>query len=275
MGVDVTIHAKGLFGKAPALKDLLHAGMGYGVMDEYYRLQEGQTGEYTVVYDMFHIGRGYEVKIDKKSVCLRLPLPAGKREIENFYRLTERICEMMKVRQFLRDDAPARLEDIPAYIACDADASLKALESIEKKVGEDPCSAMYLFGAMHPIAVGTRELEMIGGSLEGMDEFFHNMQNMDVYYAGAKVYRRKDGSVFGVYVLTAGVRTILPFRPGLFMNDEVQIDEWYVGLVPGEEEGHMVEYDKFLEKADTGAVYDTEHFLITLQEEEMRKEFLQ
>lgn len=271
MGVDVTIHAKGLFGKAPVLQDILRAGMGYGILDDAFRLQEGETGEYTLIYDMFHIGRGYEVKFGRRSVYLRLSLPAGVLEIQNFYWLVERICNLMGTRRFVRDEETVGLEDIETCIACDMNGSLRALRTIEEKIAEDTYSSMYLFGVMHPIAVGVRELKRIDGSLDRLDDFFHEMQNMDVYYAKANVYRRQDGSIFGVYALSAGVKTILPFKPSLFMNDEIQVDDWNIGLLLPEEEHGLISYDKFLKKADVSEVYDTEHFIITLSEEAMRE----
>ncbi|MCI9074934.1 MAG: DUF4299 domain-containing protein [Dorea sp.] len=121
MGVDVTIRAKGLFGKPPELKDILHPGIGYGTLDDAFRLS----------------------------------LPAGVLEIQNFYRLVERICGLMGTKRFVRDE-----------------------ETV------------------------------------GLDEFFHEMQNMDAYYTKANAYLRQDGSIFGVYALSAGVKTILPFKPG-------------------------------------------------------------
>lgn len=271
MGIDVTIRAKGLFGKPPELKDILHPGIGYGILDDAFRLQEGKTGEYTLIYDMFHIGRGYEVKFNKKSVYLRLSLPAGVLEIQNFYRLVERICGLMGTKRFVRDEETVGLEDIETCIACDMEGSLRALKTIEENIAGDKYRSMYLFGVMHPIAVGVRELKRIDGSLDRLDEFFHEMQNMDAYYAKANAYRRQDGSIFGVYALSAGVKTILPFKPGFFMNDEIQVDDWNIGLVLSEETHEQMSYDQFLEKADVSAVYDTEHFMITLSEEEMRE----
>lgn len=52
------------------------------------------------------------------------------------------------------------------------------------------------------------------------------------------------------------------------MNDEIQVDDWNIGLVLSEEAHEQMSYDQFLEKADVSAVYDTEHFMITLSEEE-------
>ncbi len=66
MSAEVKITQRGLFKRLPKFKELLMPDMKYGVMDEGYRLEEGETGEYTVVFfpDVMH--RGFE-NVDKSK----------------------------------------------------------------------------------------------------------------------------------------------------------------------------------------------------------------
>ena len=273
MAVDVEIRQKSLLGKLPGVKEILLDGMGYGVMDGDFRLVEGETGDCTVVYDLLQIGRGFEVSFEKKTVCLRLPLPNSEADIRMFYRLTEHVCGLMGVDTFYRDGEripcrqPELLEEL---IGCDMEASVGALKQMEENIDAGTYNNMYLFAAKNPISMGKRELAEIGGDLTRLGDFLNRLQQMDVYYAAPKAYQKKDGTIFGIYALTAGVPTVLPRKASLFMNDEIKVDEWYVYLVMAEDQVGTVDFDDFWKTAKVQEYYDAEHEVVQLTAEEMK-----
>lgn len=271
MSVDVLIKEKGLFKKTRQLSEIIFENMGYGVMDEAFRLSEGETGKYTVVYHKGMICRGFEVSLDKGSVELRMSLPTGDTEIRFFYDYIKRICKLLNIKTFERDGETAGFDKIESYIAGDISASEGALKQIDENISKGEYRSMYLFGAYHPIAMGKRELEIVQHDAQKLGRFFHEMQSVDAYYAKANVYRRNDESLFGVYVLSAGVPTILPFKAEVFMNNELKVDDWNILMVDGDERKGAVSFEDFVANVDTDHIYDTEHFLITLDESQMNE----
>lgn len=271
MSVDVLIKEKGLFRKKRELSDIIFENMGYGVMDEAYRLCEGEKGNCTVVYHKSNICRGFEVSLDKGSVELRMSLPTGEAEIRFFYDYIKKICNLLNTKTFERNGEMASFDKIESYIAGDISASEDALKQIDENISKGEYRTMYLFGAYHPIAIGKRELAITRHDPQKLGRMLHEMQVMDVYYARSSVYRRLDESLFGMYVLSAGVTTILPFEPGVFMNHELKVDDWNVLLVAGDERKGAVSFGDFMANIDTSEIYDTEHFVITLDEERMNE----
>lgn len=84
MAVVVTIKSEGLFKTKIEFKDILFPQMRYGIMDEAYRLEEGNVGENIVVFNEKHICRGCEVSFKQKEISLRMPLPTSKEDIYFF-----------------------------------------------------------------------------------------------------------------------------------------------------------------------------------------------
>ena len=130
MAVNVIVKQKGIFGKNITIEDIVGDDLSYGIMDDNYRLKQGEQGEYMVVYDSRHLGRGMEVSFEKKDVNLRLPLPNSEEDIRLFYQTVERVCRGQGVHSFYRDGEKIGLGDFENLIQLDMDASKGALESM-------------------------------------------------------------------------------------------------------------------------------------------------
>lgn len=151
MAVDVIVKQKGIFGKNITIEDIVGDDLSYGIMDENYRLKQGEQGEYMVVYDSRHLGRGMEVSFEKKDVNLRLPLPNSEEDIRLFYQTVERVCRGQGVHSFFRDGEKIGLGDFENLIQLDMDASTGALESMERGMKKGEYSNMIVFAIQNPI----------------------------------------------------------------------------------------------------------------------------
>lgn len=130
----------------------------------------------------------------------------------------------------------------------------------------------YIFGAINPISIGKDEIGKIHGSIEKLGELLDSLQSRDFYYAKAKVYQKKDDSYFGVYVLTADVSSIFPYRPKLLISEQdFTINDWYVGFVANQEMKGFIPYSDFVNFVKECEKYDSEHFIVTMNQDMIKK----
>jgi len=272
MAVNVIIKSKGLFKKEFKLADILLENMRYGIMDEAFRLEENKVGEYTVIFNKDKICRGYEVSFKKGEIDLRMPLPTSTSDIIFFYDYVKILCQKLKTNKFIREDIMSSLDMIDEYVRLDREASVKALEEINKNLLNGEYENMYIFGAINPIALGKKELSFIGNDPEKLGELANNLQKKDVYYAKASVYSRKDETLFGVYVLTENILSVMPFKAKLFMaNNDLKVNDWYIGFVVKEKLIGFISYENFIKNIKNIQEYDSEHFIIKLDDKEIDK----
>ena len=271
MAVEVTIKKKGFFKRKIEIPKLVFEDMGYGTMDDNWRLLENEVGEPTIVYSHNILERGIEIVSEKEEILLRLPLPTGENEIRFFYEYLERLCKYLKVDTFFRYEEESYFDRIEDYIKWDITASISAIsgmrESIEKKEYEE----MYIFGVLNPITIGPKELDFIDDSPKKLGELLHNLQSVDAYYAGTKIYQRENGTLFGMYVLTENVKSVIPLKPTILMNNELKVEEWYVTFCYDEDIDGSILFDDFISSIDTSDYYDATHFFITLEKEKMKE----
>lgn len=267
MAVHVVINSKGLFKKRLELRDVIFDGMRYGVMDEVYRLEEGMIGDLMVVFNNKCISRGYEISFSKGKIELTMSLPTSESDIEFFYEYIKRLCIKMKTDRFIRDGEEVTFEQIGTCIENDISASEEALKRIENDIDSAKYEHMYLFGAINPIAIGKDELIEIASSPKNLGTFMNELQRMDVYYAKAKAYKRKNNTYFGVYILTEGVPTVLPYEPKiLMMDDNIEIADWNIGFVINNKLEGSILYSDFMSFIKSYEKYDSEHFIVTLSD---------
>lgn len=268
MAVDVTIKSKGLFKKTLSIQDILLDGMKYGITDEAFRLEEGKIGKYTVIYDSSCINRGYEISFKRGITELRMPLPTSEQDIKKFYELIEKICKLMNTNVFIHDDEKVSINEIDSLM----DGCMRTSEAVLKSMREETTAekeGTYLFGAMNPICFGKRELDFIQDDPKKLGEFMHELQSKDVYYAKCNAYKRVDGSIFGVYILTEDVVTVLPCKASLFMNNNIEVNDYNISFVIDGNLSGSIPYDVFLKNVDQSNIYDSEHFIISLSRDKM------
>lgn len=272
MAIDITIKSKGLLKKKLAIEDVILENMRYGIIDEAYRLDENKTGEYTIVFLNNHICRGYEISLKKGLIELRMPIPTSNIEINFFYDYIKKLCKKMNTKEFIKNGTKQSFNDIASCIKNDILLSEQTLETMKQDIDEGKYKSMYLFGVMNPISISKKDLISIDKNLEKLGEFMDNLQKQDVYYASSKIYKRKDGTTFGVYVITENVASVLPYEAKLFMtNQDIKIDDWYIAFVFDNQMGGACLYSNFVKTIKKECQYDVEHFIITLEKSKMQE----
>lgn len=271
MAVEVTIKSKSLFKKKLSFNDILLDDMRFGIMDEAFRLDEGKIGDYTVVFSSKNICRGYEVSLNNGCINLRMPLPTSRYDIEYFYEYVKILCGKMGVKKFKRDEEEISFDLIEKCIDLDITTCNSALKKMSEGISSGEYSIQYTFGAVCPIALGEKEFGVINGDCEKFGELLNKLQSMDVYYASGRVYQKDNEDYFGVFVLTSGVDSVFPLKPKILMSDnKIEIKEWYVGFVIDGEMKGFIPYDKLIESIKTDNIFDSEHFIITMDDKKMK-----
>lgn len=225
MSVEIRLEAKGIFRKEVTLEDMTLGTLRYGVMDEFFRLDEGSLkGEWKAFYDPDHIGRGFETDWSpgcRDQVTLRLPLPATEWDIHWMFAAVRHIAKKWNLRDFTMDERTYSVHDIDLLKQEALDHTYAILESLRERIGEGRTYVM--FCAMWPLYVNVSRLSEYGRNRdsEGFIRYLHDLQKQDLYYAVSHVYRSDSVGYFGVYAVTEGIDTILPLRPAvpLMMED--------------------------------------------------------
>lgn len=109
-----------------------------------------------------------------------------------------------------------------------------------------------------------KEIKEIGNSLDNLENYFHKIQSLDVYYATPRVYKVND-KLIGIYAIGANIPSVVPTKPYIVLNQIQGIEEWYVML----KEGKTVKYEDFINHTKTKEYYDANHIIITLNDEEI------
>lgn len=266
MAVNVKIEQRNLEKKLTILEIAKLRNLAYGVPDDNYVLIQNEVGDHTLLYDTEHLARGIEVWFDEEFIFLSLSFPTTVREIEEFYGLVDAICQEMGIKDFYRDDNFAEIKEIDNFIEFDKNTSINTLKSLKNKVVGEELDHLEIFGVMNPISLGITELEEIDGDIENFAKFLKRLQEMDVYYAGPKVYKKKsDDTLFGVYFIGENIVSVVPNKPYIVMNQIPNINNWYV-LLP---EMNYVKYENFINSVQVKEVYDVNHVVICLTQEEI------
>lgn len=287
MAIDIEIKQNGLIKKELRIEDITAGKYKYGVMDESWRLDEGNVQAGTIVfYDPEHIGRGVEIDWEpgiKDSIHLRLPVPATCYDIDLCFDIVQNICGVWKTRTFYHNGEKVYEKDIKSLIEQHKKYTLSILASTSENRQAD--DNLILFCVMHPISFDTTTLSEFGknGDAEGYAKLLHDKQSMDLYYAVSRVYTKPDGSNFGAYAITAGVDTIIPIQPEppLMMMDSktgepIKCSQFVVnvGSLDNADIGGVISYEDFAEGIGLSSLekYDAKHVILPGLSEEKVKE---
>lgn len=132
-----------------------------------------------------------------------------------------------------------------------------------------------IFGIYRPVAFNKQMRDKIASAskkAELFSEIITEIQYLDAYSANQRFYRFNDeGGVMGVYVITQGVATIVPYRPFVEFNNIDLFDEqtrkdiiWKLHFVL------MDEDDENMEHARTLGPIDYQDFIQRLPKEKYR-----
>ena len=267
MCIKVILKQKGLTKRKICIQEIASLlDLSYGIKDKHDCLDEDQIGKDTVLYNNHRLARGINVEIDNYDVLLTLYLPTSHDEIDLFYRLIEKICELLQKQFFIKNDELYHLEDIPICIKEDTILSKDVLNSIYDKLVNHEIDQYVLFGVMQPIYMGLKEFKEIRSDLNRLEEYLDRLQSIDISYAKPHIYKRKDNSLFGGYFIGEDIETIIPIDPNIL--NEVHIEDWYV-FFP---EKKIMDYDFFISHINT-SYYDHNHGIICLSRNDVNELF--
>lgn len=265
MSVNVRIKQKSIFKKKLNVDDIIElTNLSYGVCDENYRLIRNEKGNHTLIYDENRLARGIDLSLDGTDIILLLSLPTSLSEIRKFYEVIEKICNELKIKNYIREEENVSLNDKEKFIKFDEQASISGLEDLQEKIGRDEYKRFELFGIYNPISIGVKEIKEIGNSLDNLENYFHKIQSLDVYYATPRVYKVND-KLIGIYAIGANIPSVVPTKPYIVLNQIQGIEKWYVML----KESKTVKYEDFINHIKTKEYYDANHIIITLNDEEI------
>lgn len=265
MSVCAKIKQKSLFKKKIFIEDVINdINLPYGICDENYRLIFNKIGKHTLIYDDEKLARGIDVSIEGSDIVLLLSLPTSSSEIRLFYKIIEKLCIKLKLKKYIREEEMVSIDNNERFIEYDEKASISGLEDLKERINQDIYKHFEIFGIYNPISIGINEINQIGTSLIKFENFLHNIQVMDVYYAAPNVYKINDILV-GIYAIGPNIPSVVPNEPYIVLNQIENIDEWYVMF----EEGKTVKYIDFFAKCKNKKYYDANHVIVSLSDAEM------
>ncbi len=263
MACDVCIEQKGFFKRKKfTIEDLVHMShLAFGSVDENNRLIPNQISRHTLLFDRAYLQRGIELYIENHDIWLRLSFPTSMDEIQLFYYLIKLYCEFMEQDEFVRDMEYVSVNDIDLLMAYDKRTSADALRDLMEKETD---SYFTIYGVLHPISIGKRELDYFQTDLDLFGNYLHSKQQMDAYYAAPRIYDI-HGIRTGMFAIGANLPTILPVEPDTFC----QVDRWLAVL-----DTKCIPYKDFLDSIDQYHYYDANHRLIVLTQEKIEQLFM-
>lgn len=265
MSVNVRIKQKSLFKKKLNAEDVIAlSGLAYGVSDENYRLIPDEIGEtHTLLYDETHLARGIDLSMEGTDIVLQLSLPTAREEIRRFYQLIAQICRKIGTKTYIRDEETVSLGENDHFIACDEQGSVSGLEMIADSLRQDS-EYLLIFGIMHPLSIGAKEIERFGNRLDDFAQFLQELQSADLYYAAPQVFRMSDQRLIGIYTIPPDVPSIVPTTPHVVLDQIQGVEHWYLLY-----EGDMVTYADFLRFAQPQSDYDANRVVVQLSQDQL------
>lgn len=266
MAITIEIKQKAIFKKNFDLKGFIKKhNLFYGSYNAYYVLRENMIDKQTIVFDRNAIGRGIEISSENKNVTFKLALPATKEDISLLYELVQSVCKDFKLSYFFKKNNKVDFNGISECIKEDEEASEKTLDEMEKKIYLTRDENIVLFSALHPITFGEKEIDEVEGSLEKFGALLHKLQNQRLYYAAPTVYQKKNGQMIIAFHLDEEMLTVLPVEPIIYGPNKVEIRDWYIFFAGG----NVLRLDTFHEHVPHKQYYDSNHYSVCLNEEEI------
>ncbi len=287
MPSQVVIRNRSGYRKPLDIYTLVQDDLAFGVHDSSWRLKEGELADgRVVIYNPEHIGRGIEVQWNdflNRDVRLSLPLPCTIHDMDVLYRVTSRIMAYWDVESFMQDGNIFNLEVIDALKKSFIDYCIRALrETRDALPGRE---TQVLICARNPLYLSVDQLVEFGEDqdMEGFSLLLHQLQERDLYYGSAMIYRRGSGDFLGVYAIVADTDTILPYIPHtapLTVDPQtgkpLECDRYVASLTSLARKKRLaaISYSDFLKEinADGMERYDSAHFILKgLSEEEISR----
>ena len=184
--------------------------------------------------------RGFELSYDDKtdSYAVRIFAPSSIADYESAFDYIKKLCVFLENDNITTEDNETYTSDtISTYnykeqIRC-------TLEAIYNNLKNSDHEHFEIFGLHRPVALNKKIIKEIiktKEAVENFSSFITNLQYIDAYSARQKIYKKDDGSIFGVYTITETVPTIIPFTPCIEYENadtvkDSDVSQWLMGLV--------------------------------------------
>lgn len=184
--------------------------------------------------------RGFELSYDDKtgSYVIRIFTPSALADYETAFDYLKKLCAFLENDKITTEDNETYTADtISTYnykeqIRCTLEAIYDDLKNSDHEYFE-------IFGLHRPVALNKKIIKEIiktKEAVENFSSFITNLQYIDAYSARQKIYKKDDGSIFGVYTITETVPTIIPSTPCIEYENadtvkDSDVSQWLIGLV--------------------------------------------
>lgn len=184
--------------------------------------------------------RGFEFSYDDKtcSYSIRIFTPSAIADYETAFDYMKKLCVFLENDKITTEDNETYTADtITAYNYKEQIGY--ALEAIYNNLKNSDHEHFEIFGLHRPVALNKKIIKEIiktKEAVENFSSFITNLQYIDAYSARQKIYKKDDGSIFGVYTITETVPTIIPFTPCIEYENadtvkDSDVSQWLIGLV--------------------------------------------
>ncbi|MGN0542368.1 MAG: DUF4299 family protein [Acutalibacteraceae bacterium] len=265
MSVEARIKQNSIFRKKLNLGDIIKlTDLSYGTFDGNYILIPNETSNHTLIYDEKRLARGIDVSFDGSDIVLFLSLPTSSFEIKSFYEIIEKICAELKTTSYYREGVKVNLNDNDRFISADEEGSICGLKSIQENIEENKYKLFDIFCVYNPISIGYKELKQINNSLENFENYLHDIQSLDVYYAAPRIFKVED-KLIGIYAISPNIPSVVPTEPYIVLNQIQGIEDWYVIF----DKGKTIKYDDFINNINSKEYYDARHIIALLNDNDI------
>ena len=283
MAIDIMIEQK-LFGrKNMPLEVILGEGLNYGNFEN-DMLNIGELGgNEFLAYNPEKIGRGFSViwtPEEKRRLYLRLPLPSTAQELKDLYCAVERMVSYWGGKLTLDGNRVSLSEFLDGYDEM-VEFNYRVVRHLSSQILDGDQETLTLYSAKWPITLGKEEAEIFLNEPERFDEWLHEKQNMDVFFASPDMYNGENG-IFGRFFITEELPAIFPNEPtvpfGLTdpeTGKALECKNWCIAVGFHDEKRPIteMEYSDFLNSIpeEKKTKYDANHFLLeALTKEEIK-----
>ena len=184
--------------------------------------------------------RGFELSYDDKtdSYAVRIFAPSSIADYESAFDYIKKLCVFLENDNITTEDNETYTSDTISTYNYKEQIGY-ALEAIYDDLKNSDHEYFEIFGLHRPVALNKKIIKEIiktKEAVENFSSFITNLQYIDAYSARQKIYKKDDGSIFGVYTITETVPTIIPFTPCIEYENadtvkDSDISQWLIGLV--------------------------------------------
>lgn len=248
--------------------------------DEFYN-SSVPSGDSCIILGVWEQSvRGFELwyNEEENDYCVRFATPCGQNDWKAGLEVLAALANKFDNQIIHEDGTKYHAQNIQSF---DYEHDIKyGLSIVSQKLSDE--QTLILEGALRPMMINKEITDKILSSddvLGAFDEFALNTQYLDAYSAKQNFYLEKDSDeIFGVYTLTEGVKTILPYKPYVEWQHmsslgERKVSRWELALVGviGDENGSndygvlgAINYEEFIARLpkDSYEFIDANYFVV-------------